>query len=290
VLRFLQFLAGQAVAREVRIEGLSLATLAEDRQRRAIEFLPLQGELSIGATRAPEGAWKLGVQLSNQTPCPDARHRSRDEALVGAFCAVHWLLEIEGGQFVSLIDPPPLARDLVQTCDNRGLWPVLVGDPGTRASLLAAPIILDDYPRVAAESPGDFFDATEIDALLTLRVLTLTDEEKQEMSCSDPRARALLERTEASGLERLGALHGRLLHGQPSTELRVGARVSLHPKGRADIFDLVLEGQRATVQAIEHDLEGRIHVAVTVDDDPGKDLAAYGHRFFFRTDELEPIC
>ena len=176
------------------------------------------------------------------------------------------------------------AREHVERCQPRGLWPVLVGSAGRRDALLAAPIILYDYPQLAPESPGDFFDGTEIDELLTLRVLTLTDEEKAAMAGSDPRARALLERTEALGLERLGGLHGRL---EPRARLRVGAAVIIRPKRRGDIFDLALEGKRATVQALERDLEGRTHVAVTVDDDPGRDLGAYGHRFFFSPDEVE---
>src|SRR6185437_15663359 len=93
-------------------------------------------------------------------------------------------------------------------CENRGLWPILVGEPGSRDLLLCAPIILEDYPRIAPESPGDLFDGTEIDEILTLRILTLTSDEKWAMSELDDRTRALLDRTESLGAERLGALHG----------------------------------------------------------------------------------
>ena len=55
--------------------------------------------------------------------------------------------------------------------------------------MLCSPIILYDYPKIAPESAGDFFDGTEMDEMLTLRVLTLTDAEKQEMRNGDPRAR-----------------------------------------------------------------------------------------------------
>src|SRR5262249_1662766 len=81
-------------------------------------------------------------------------------------------------------------------------------EEGERDCLLSAPIILYDYPQVAPESAGDFYDGTEIDELLTLRVLTMTDQEKQEMRRVDERARQILERTEALPPELLMRLHG----------------------------------------------------------------------------------
>lgn len=73
-------------------------------------------------------------------------------------------------------------------------------------------------------------------------------------------------------------------------ELKAGDSVILHPLGRADILDLALEGKRAVIEAIEQDLEGRVYLAVTVDDDPGRDfgkLKQPGHRFFFGVEEVE---
>src|SRR6185503_4390183 len=93
-------------------------------------------------------------------------------------------------------------------CDNQGTWPVLVGGEGDRDMLLSSPIILYDYPRIAPESPGDLFDGCEIDEILTLRILTLTEAEKREIAAADPRSRALLERTEALTAEELALLHG----------------------------------------------------------------------------------
>jgi hypothetical protein len=282
-LRFLQFLNPAAAVRSVHLLPVSLGDLAETR-RSKIDFSPLCGEASLRAFPVRDRTWKLCIDLSNLTPLAAAEKVTRDEALLFAMASTHLVLSARGGEFVSLIDPPDSVRDVAGSCRNVGLWPVLVGKPGTHEAVLAAPIILYDYPELAPESPGDFFDGTEIDAMLTLRVLTLTDEEKREMSDADGRARTLLERTEASGLERLVELHGRL---RPGRELRPGLPVRLRPKGRADIFDLALADKRATIQAIERDLEGRTYVAVTVDDDPGKDLGAYGHRFFFRPEEVE---
>jgi hypothetical protein len=75
-------------------------------------------------------------------------------------------------------------------------------------------------------------------------------------------------------------------------ELREGDRVRLRPQGRGDIFDVALSGQTATIEALEQDFEGHVHLAVTLDDDPGKDLGQSrlpGHRFFFAPDEVEPL-
>jgi len=92
---------------------------------------------------------------------------------------------------------------------------VLVGEEGQRDQMLAAPIILYDYPQVAPESPGDFFDGAEIDEMLTLRILTLTDEEKRDMAAVDRRARELLARTEGMAQEQMSRLHGTLRDVRP---------------------------------------------------------------------------
>jgi hypothetical protein len=75
-------------------------------------------------------------------------------------------------------------------------------------------------------------------------------------------------------------------------EYRLGDRVRIWPLGDADIFDIALKGKIARISAIEQDYEDRIHLAVTVDEDPGQDLGLEGkpgHRFFFRPEELEPL-
>ena len=76
------------------------------------------------------------------------------------------------------------------------------------------------------------------------------------------------------------------------TELRPGYRVRLKPRGRKDIFDLALTGKTAVIEAIEEDYEGHVHLAVVIDDDPGRDLGMLrqpGHRFFFSVEEVEPL-
>jgi len=74
-------------------------------------------------------------------------------------------------------------------------------------------------------------------------------------------------------------------------EVRKGDRVRLHPKRGGDVFDMALAGHIAVVESIEQDYEDKIHLAVVLEDDPGKDLGFMrqpGHRFFFSIDEVEP--
>jgi hypothetical protein len=194
--------------------------------------------------------------------------------------------------------------------------------------MLCSPIILYDYPQIAPESLGDFFDGTEMDEMLALRVLTLTDEEKREVGQTDDRALRILERTESLPGEQLSKVHGAIrgMRMVPSAmadpdesslrnpthaewnpfaerpamesvnafgvELRVGSRVRLWPQKKADIMDMALEGKVAVIEAIEQDLEDNIQLAVVVDDDPGREfgmLRQPGHRFFFTPGEVEPL-
>lgn len=288
-LRFLDPSGGEELGRQVESGAAALGTLGSAPRQTTFCFGPLAGAVSAAAAPARPGVFKLTIRVENQTPCAGATELDREEARRSTLASCHLVLSLERGEFVSLIDPPEPLRDLAEGCRNAVLWPVLAGTPPCRATLLGAPIILYDYPRIAPTSQGDLFDGTEIDELLTLRVLTLTDEEKQEIAAASPRARALLARTEALGEDERRALHG-TLHGEATPDpLRPGAPVRLRPSGRADILDMALEGRIATIQSIEQDLEGRIHVAVTVNDDPGRDLGIHGHRFFLRPEEVEPL-
>jgi hypothetical protein len=150
----------------------------------------------------------LTVKVANVTPMPDAAPATRDAALLHAFVSTHIVLELTGGRFVSLLEPPTGLRDAASRCRNVGVWPVLVGEEGSTDRMLASPIILYDYPEIAPESAGDLFDGTEIDEILALRILTMTDDEKREARATDERARQILDRTEALGDEGWRRLHG----------------------------------------------------------------------------------
>jgi hydrogenase maturation protease len=166
--------------------------------------------VELTAERLEEELFQVAVQVTNSTPVDHAEQLSRDEILPHSFAATHTILAAREGEFVSLLDPPDRFRQAAAGCRNAGTWPVLVGEPGERGTMLSSPIILYDYPEVAAESPGDLFDATEIDEILTLRILTLTDEEKREMRESGDHARRILARTETLPEEQLMKLHGAL--------------------------------------------------------------------------------
>jgi hypothetical protein len=218
----------EAIEREVRLEARRLDQLLEeqsvaitiepgrdvqpvpgagtDRGTVVRTWEPLEGSLRVGAELVSPGLYRLTAVVENVTPWEDG---PREAALRRTFCSTHTVLRAGGGSFVSLTAPPPALRAAAEGCENRGTWPVLVGQSGERNTLLSSPIILEDHPRIAPESPGDLFDGGEIDQLLILNILSLTDEEKSEMRASDPRAREILDRSEGLSNEQLMRLHGR---------------------------------------------------------------------------------
>ena len=165
----------------------------------------LCGTVEVEAEPLREGVFRVTVGITNTTPWGG---EDRESTLRQTFVSTHTALEVEGGEFVSLMDPPEEFREAVRGCENLKTWPVLVGEEGERTMLLSSPIILYDYPQIAPESPGDLFDGGEIDQLLVLNILSLTDEEKEEMRASDPKAREILTRCESLSPEELMNLHG----------------------------------------------------------------------------------
>jgi hypothetical protein len=170
--------------------------------------------VTVRATPLGERLWKLTVEVANRTPC-DGRV-TRDQALPHSLVAAHTILTAREGTFVSMLDPPQSLAAECAACKNVGTWPVLLGTAGERDWMLSSPIILYDYPQIAAESAGNFFDGTEIDEMLALRVMTLTDDEKREMRNVDRLARAILERTESLPQEHLLKLHGTMRGLKPA--------------------------------------------------------------------------
>ncbi len=322
----------------------------------------LDGLIRLSAERVagPYGALRLGVRVENRT-APAAPPRARDEALRHALIAAHALIGAPGGAFLSQTDPPEWAAAEVAACRNDGAWPVLAGPADCRDLMLSSPVILYDHPEVAAESAGDLFDATEIDEILTLRTLALTEAEKRQARATDPRAAQLMDRLDSLPPEMLERMHGAIrylrsvpgaaaagrapaeprtpswppgppgpgapwvpaspggvLPGDPVLDrppvpwwdpgadssvspetdhvviagVRVarGSRVTMRPGSRrADAQDLFLAGRTAVVEAVLHDVDGQVHVAVTPDHDPAADLQrSHGRFLYFAPDELEP--
>ncbi|HVD14302.1 MAG TPA: hypothetical protein VNK73_07615 [Actinomycetota bacterium] len=288
---------------------------------------PVAGVVRLAGERVddPYGLVRLRVRVENESDWSAPRPR-REEALRHALVATHTLLAAPGAAFVSLLEPPEWAKAAAEACENRHTWPVLAGEAGNREVMLSSPIILYDHPAVAPESPQDLFDATEIDEILTLRTMALTDEEKQEARATDERAAALIDRVDTMPPELLERLHGavRMLRPaggaakpsepaepapwwdpgsdasvSPATDsVRVagvdvarGSRVRLRPGlRRADAQDMFLDGRMATVEAVFLDVDGDCHLALLLDDDPAAELQRWHGRFlYFAPDEVEPV-
>jgi hypothetical protein len=296
---------------------------------------PLAGRLVLSAAElpGPYGALRLRLDVVNDSECPAGVRR--EVALRTSLIAAHSLLAVDDGTFLSTTDPPQWARAATSELANEHTWPVLGGPPGRSDIVLSSPIILADHPELAPESPTDLFDGTEIDEILSLRTLALTDQEKAEARATDPRAAAVIDSVDRMPPEIWERLHGAIrglrpagesageTEGQGRTEVppweqpdapwwdpgadasvrpesdsvlvgpvRVakGSSVRLHPRGGGDAQDRFLAGMLATVHAVLHDVDGEVHVAVSLDDDPAADLqVAHGRYRYFRPDELEPV-
>ena len=215
----------EAVEREVTVPAINICELESTQSvkfafpgSKTVEPMigrtqqPIVGEIEISANRqlavGSRQLIKLSVVVRNLTDFEDAGSRSRDDALMRSFVSTHTILKAQQGSFVSLLDTPDPFKAAASECANTGTFPVLVGDEGVPDCVLSSPIILYDYPQIAEQSSGDLFDGTEIDEILTLRIMSLTDEEKREMRSADELARKLLERTESMSAEQLMNLHG----------------------------------------------------------------------------------
>lgn len=292
------------------------------RQRR-----PVAGRVQVETrpVAADGGLVKVVVTVENTT-AGGAGWR-REEALGHSLLAVHTMLAVDVGTFLSVLDPPVAAGGA--GCHSDGTFPVLVGQRDD--VVLSSPIILYDHPAVAPESPGDLYDATEIDEILALRVLTLTDDEKAEARGTDPRAAAIIDRCDDMAPEAWDRLHGVMRRLGPTegpeddwsdpwladlptnapwwepavdgsvdpwtdtvqvagVALAQGDTIRLRPSHRADAQDIFLVGRTATVAGVFRNVDGETYLAVTVDDDPAQvEFAIQGRYLFFHPDEVEPL-
>jgi hydrogenase maturation protease len=214
-IRFLQLFARQewqeGLEREVYVEACTLESLMAHALTQRFTFEgSIEGEVELRALRLDQNLFKVSLGVQNLTLLENAHDISRDQVLLRSLVSVHSILQVANCKFVSLLDPPEHLKDAAAECHNVGTWPVLAGAEGQRDLVLSAPIILYDYPQIAPESMGDLFDGTEIDEILALRILTMTDAEKLEVRNGDDRARRILERTELLPPEHFQKLHGAL--------------------------------------------------------------------------------
>jgi hypothetical protein len=338
LLRFLQVqrrtgasVWDEAVSREIRVRegGHSRFTVpggADHSDGVVRRREPLAGSLSV-RTRSLTGPWqaaRLTIEVRNET-ATSALPASRAEALPYALVAAHMIIRLSGGEFISMTDPPEWAAAAVGACENIGCWPVLAGPEGSREIMLASPIILPDHPQLAPESPGELYDGTEIDEILTLRTLALSDAEKAEARATDPRAAALIDRVESMDAAVMERLHGTIRSLRPAAgptsdpaddarppwwdpaadasvspdtdavivaghRVSRGSRVTLRPGiRRADAQDMFLAGRSATVEAVLHDVDDTAYLAVSLADEVDADVrSAHGRFLYFTPDEVEP--
>lgn len=172
----------------------------------------VKGKIEVRSSKSEiqsaDSVYKISVRIFNTTEFENAESKSREEALLHSTVSTHTILTIDGGEFVSLLEYQEEFKDAVAELKNIKTYPVLAGAEGERDCLFSSPIILYDYPQIAEASLGDLFDGGEIDEILTLRIMTLTDEEKREMRSVDDRVRQMLERTESISDEELLKMHG----------------------------------------------------------------------------------
>ncbi|MBU8813076.1 hypothetical protein KL953_29795 [Mycolicibacterium goodii] len=279
----------------------------------------LRGELTVAAE--PDGdLTRVTLTMRN---CAAAA-ADRDEAIAVSFIGTHLIAEIVDGEFVSLLEPEESAAEAVSRCRRHRCFPVLAGPAGGRNLMLVSPIILYDYPQIADQSTGALYDSCEIDEILTLRVMAMTDEEKMLARATDPLAAQIIDRCDSMSAEAMLNLHGVcrdsrggrsslipevpdgvewwdpladravdpavdavLINGVPVSR---GSRVRLHPARRADAQDLFFHDQVAWVASIHEDVDGERYVGVVLDSDPAADLHDwYGRYLYFAPDEVEPL-
>lgn len=284
----------------------------------------IRGLLTV--TSQPDGdLQRVSVRVTN-TGAPVSAQDDKDSVVARSLIGTHLIAEVVGGRFVSLLEPPQSASDAASRCAQHRCFPVLAGPPGTDDMLLISPIILYDHPEVAEQSDTALYDCTEIDEILTLRVMTMTDDEKAQARATDPRAARIIDECDAMSPEAMARLHGVLRdpHGlevsaglvpeipdgmdwwdpmadnavRPEIDavlvngVRVarGSKVRLRPRRNADAQDIFVAGKTARVTSVHEDVEGNKHVAVVVDEDPAADLHDwYGRYLYFSPDEVEPL-
>jgi hypothetical protein len=163
----------------------------------------ISAELGIAVGR-DDGLNRVSVSVRNTGEAT----ADKDAAIATSLIGTHVIGEVVGGEFVSLLEPPDSAAGPVSRCVQHRCFPVLAGRPGERDLLLISPIILYDHPEIAEQSDGALYDSTEIDEILTLRVMTMTDEEKAQARATDPLAAAIIDRCDSMSPEAMQQLHG----------------------------------------------------------------------------------
>ncbi len=296
----------QGVERRVELGPVGLDRLVEEGLTVPFAFDAVEGRVRLAATRLEGGLARVAMCVHNTTPVPEGLDRAG--ALRASLVSTHLVAVAPGSRFASPVAPGPSAAAAVAACDHINIFPVLAS--AADDAVLGAAVVLPDHPRIAPESHGDLFDATEIEEALLLHVLALSEGERAAIADQDPKVREMLARAEAAGPEEMARLRGRVTITDPAppgrlgpadvagearividgVSYRRGAKVRLCPGfGRAP-QDGVWAGRLATIERIYRDYEDGVHLAVTVDDDPGQELMRdIGRYLYFTPAEVEVV-
>jgi hypothetical protein len=297
----------RAVARRVELPGGMVGALAlQPAEKQARIDKPQGAGLVVGmrlsADALDDCSYELTLRIENRTIVRSGLDRAG--ALARSLLSTHPILRVAGGRFV-----PPLERPYTSV----NTFPVLA-TPADDA-VVGAAIVLPDHPQIAPESRGSMFDSTEIEEALLLHVQALSDNERAEIEQNDPAVREMIARAAAATPADIAALHGRVTlrdrqTDAPPTEppglidptlgeevadvgdktFRRGAKVLIRPGPEADIQARMLDGRTATIERIMTDYDGRTHLGVTIDGDPGQDLMREtGRLLYFFAPEVEVI-
>lgn len=261
------------------------------------------GRLTLRSERRGDGSAVVRCCVHNSTEAPAGLGRAG--ALARSLISTQLVVRISTGRFRSPLDSAPAS---VNT------YPVLATDGDD--AVLGTSYVLPDHPQIAPESRGALFDSTEIEEALLLHVQVLSDGERAEIDRADPAVREMIARAAAATPEDIIALHGRVEIRDPVTDappteppglpdptagepeaivdgvrFARGGKVVIRPGPDADIQARMLDGRTATIERILTDYDGKTHLGVTIDDDPGQDLMREtGRLLYFFAPEVEVIA
>jgi len=295
-----------AVERRLELTGAMVGALAHVPARKPAsvscggEGAPLSVEMTLETRELGEREYEVILRVANGTLVSSGLDRAG--ALGRSLLSTHPIVRVQGGRFLSPLERP---------CQSVNTFPVLASPADD--VVLGAAIVLPDHPEIAPESHGGLFDSTEIEEALLLHVQVLSDAERAEIEQQDPAVREMIARAAAATPEEIVALHGRVTVRDPHTTeppseppglvdprageeaaevdgvtFRRGSAVVIRPRPDADLHARMLDGRRATIERIFTDYDGRTHLGVTIDDDPGQELMRETGRYlFFFAEEVE---
>lgn len=297
----------QAQQQRLELPAGMVGALAVDAAEKQARIEPPDGPplivwTQLSARLLEEHSYELTFRIENRTVVSSGLDRAG--ALHRSLLSTHPILRVNGGRFLSPLDR---AYDSVNT------FPVLA-TPDDDA-IVGAAFVLPDHPQIAPESKGSLFDSTEIEEALLLHVQVLSDEERGEIAEQDPAVAEMITRAAAATPDDILTLHGRVTLRDPETNeppteppglldpnvgeavadvdgktFRPGTKVVIRPAPDADLHARMLDGRTATIERIMTAYDGKTHLGVTIDDDPGQDLMREtGRLLYFFAPELEVI-